>query len=562
VAPLEQDSCEPGADESCNGKPNEGCPCTDSESRACGSNTGNCRRGTQTCEGGAWSQCEGGIKAAAQDSCALVGDDANCNGTANDGCVCVGNATEDCNDCGTRSCNPTLRAWGKCTAAQAPAASRCATSKTLQICDSAGRWQPTPCTSADSHCTSRCEDGAGSAGCVVKAADVDGDSFGDTLCSLASGTDCDDAHDTVYPGASETCDGLDNDCDGATDLNDGLTLSGSNQAIAERSSIDLAWNPYLSHFGWVAHRSYQNWLAIFSGSLSTAGVLGTRETPTFANIGVDYIRPHLAYSSNASAGSNGYGIVYYQGNQGGVAAHWSYMNGYGGTGADYVFSNSSDPAIATLSSNDFVMAFPAGGNLTFGRIQAGQSLVDSTTIPEGPTFVRIAAAGTQSAVVYHSGQKIKWVRASSAFVLGSPAELAADGGEPDITGTSNGYAVAWPTADGAVFSLVKADGTPICNRSVLFGNAQLQSGDAVAVEQTAYGTVMLTTERASGIRIYRFDDACKTIDSQELSAPTSDGVNAPTMAVGGGKIAVAWNVATTTEGTVGNVRLLNERLCQ
>ncbi|MFA5995067.1 MAG: putative metal-binding motif-containing protein [Patescibacteria group bacterium] len=34
---------------------------------------------------------------------------------------------------------------------------------------------------------------------------------------VADNTDCDDADATVYPGATEVCDGKDNDCDGAID---------------------------------------------------------------------------------------------------------------------------------------------------------------------------------------------------------------------------------------------------------------------------------------------------------------------------------------------------------
>ncbi|MDP2039609.1 HYR domain-containing protein, partial [Algoriphagus sp.] len=58
--------------------------------------------------------------------------------------------------------------------------------------------------------------------------DADGDGFGDKnalpvfACAAPEGyvtdnTDCDDADDTVYPGATEFCDGKDNNCDGEVD---------------------------------------------------------------------------------------------------------------------------------------------------------------------------------------------------------------------------------------------------------------------------------------------------------------------------------------------------------
>lgn len=58
-------------------------------------------------------------------------------------------------------------------------------------------------------------------------ADVDADGFGDpgswaTACAQPDGyvddaTDCDDARAAAHPGATETCDGTDEDCDGAVD---------------------------------------------------------------------------------------------------------------------------------------------------------------------------------------------------------------------------------------------------------------------------------------------------------------------------------------------------------
>ena len=55
-------------------------------------------------------------------------------------------------------------------------------------------------------------------------ADTDGDTYGDAATTdidcyqptgyVADDSDCNDAENTVYPGAAELCDGVDNDCDG------------------------------------------------------------------------------------------------------------------------------------------------------------------------------------------------------------------------------------------------------------------------------------------------------------------------------------------------------------
>jgi hypothetical protein len=57
--------------------------------------------------------------------------------------------------------------------------------------------------------------------------DADGDGFGDEATGVETcaqpantitvGGDCDDSNDQIYPGATEICDELDNDCDGNTD---------------------------------------------------------------------------------------------------------------------------------------------------------------------------------------------------------------------------------------------------------------------------------------------------------------------------------------------------------
>jgi len=84
---------------------------------------------------------------------------------------------------------------------------------------------PELCNAVDDDC-----DGSADEGLVFTTwyADADADLYGDAGVStstcdgaptgyVADNTDCDDTQSTVYPGATEICDGLDNDCDGDTD---------------------------------------------------------------------------------------------------------------------------------------------------------------------------------------------------------------------------------------------------------------------------------------------------------------------------------------------------------
>jgi|GEM_PF-1069251 hypothetical protein len=79
------------------------------------------------------------------------------------------------------------------------------------------------CDSADNDCDGDVDEGVKS----VYYYDADADGFGDVetiteSCEAPSGyvedaTDCDDANNTIYPGADEYCDGVDEDCDGDVD---------------------------------------------------------------------------------------------------------------------------------------------------------------------------------------------------------------------------------------------------------------------------------------------------------------------------------------------------------
>ncbi|MFH1463196.1 MAG: putative metal-binding motif-containing protein [Pseudomonadota bacterium] len=81
------------------------------------------------------------------------------------------------------------------------------------------------CDGVDEDCDGSIDDGA--VGLGTWYSDADGDGFGDlggavTACTqpsgtVSTGTDCDDGDAAVYPGATEHCDGVDEDCDGSVD---------------------------------------------------------------------------------------------------------------------------------------------------------------------------------------------------------------------------------------------------------------------------------------------------------------------------------------------------------
>lgn len=85
VGPGEQDSCSVmGDDTDCDGTNNGGCPCIEGETRPCGPATddGSCQRGSQSCVNGTFAQCVGAVFAAAR-NCGSSQDD-DCDGRPDD----------------------------------------------------------------------------------------------------------------------------------------------------------------------------------------------------------------------------------------------------------------------------------------------------------------------------------------------------------------------------------------------------------------------------------------------------------------------------------------------
>ena len=122
---------EQSLDENCDGTHNEGCTCIDGSTQPCGKNTGLCRAGAQTCEGGKWSTtCKGAVDPMLAEVCDQPMVDENCDGRMNEGCDCVTGVSEDCMSAALGPCKPGKRTcnsgkWGVCTSTVKASAELC-----------------------------------------------------------------------------------------------------------------------------------------------------------------------------------------------------------------------------------------------------------------------------------------------------------------------------------------------------------------------------------------------------------------------------------------------------
>ncbi|GMV38827.1 MAG: hypothetical protein AMXMBFR64_05430 [Myxococcales bacterium] len=83
---------------------------------------------------------------------------------------------------------------------------------------------PESCNGKDDDCDGQTDE-SGAIGCEARFLDEDGDGWGTTAACVCdggthtalAGGDCDDGDDAIHPGATETCNTVDDDCDGVVD---------------------------------------------------------------------------------------------------------------------------------------------------------------------------------------------------------------------------------------------------------------------------------------------------------------------------------------------------------
>jgi hypothetical protein len=221
--------CGDGVDGDCDGVIDDGCNCTSGATRGCYSGppatrgVGICRDGSQSCVVGAggvgadWGMCSGGTLPRAE-TCNGLDDD--CDGTADEGCSCVPGTSRMC-----YSGPPGTADVGICRSGSQTCDLRPDGTADWSACSGSVLPGTETCNGRDDDC-----DGMLDEGCTCMLGDmqacyagppatrgVGACRDGSQTCVMSGGGSGWGACSGGVVPVTEICDGIDNDCDGATD---------------------------------------------------------------------------------------------------------------------------------------------------------------------------------------------------------------------------------------------------------------------------------------------------------------------------------------------------------
>jgi hypothetical protein len=475
VTPAAADTCEPKNDANCNGAVNENCKCTGSEQADCGVAVGTCKLGKQTCVNGKLGECLGGVSPTTNDTClaANAANDTNCNGKFRDGCQCVATDPPDpCGECGHRACDGKTGTWGACVGDNTPRCNPNAPDN-KQVCGAAGVWVASDCAAGsvcrDAGASCKLKNGqvctapaqCDTAACTVFYLDADSDKYpanntqvklcgatnaGYVAMASALAVDCTggsgDSSAAVHPGATEVCDGIDNNCNNAID--DGLPLGGSILQVGDtthsRRFPAIAWAPEKSLYG-IVYRDNDEAAVAVGQYFVTYNQAGTPQlTPAnMADVDWDNYTVGLTWGGSVA----GFGFAY--ANHGEVFFRAINANGSGGLIKSIYAGESSNPRVARTSTGWGILYldYGSGSNLVeaktlsdAGDLSAQIDIVDSSSVNAELTSTPTRLV-TAVSLAGNTAQATAW---NASFA--SPASLTVNGSSPALGSGPDGFAIA------------------------------------------------------------------------------------------------------------------------
>jgi len=327
-----------------------------------------------------------------------------------------------------------------------------------------------PCKNPDeANCTATCTEGAAKPTCSVMANDKDQDGHGSALCTAAPGDDCDDTEKTVYTGAPEICDRLDNDCNDLIDLYDGLPFSGSYENLGDASSTqryasDVAWSEEAHVFGvvWRDDKPNDTPTVMFTaiapdGKIkATARAINESAPIPLTPINVPKYRPRIA------AGNGGFAVVWPTAN----AIGFRLVPATGVLTTPVKTIPTSSLARPDIAFSGAASAWGIAWGDRMATVNAGGLASQEKTVLAGSVdLVRIAAVGDGFGVA--RGPIVVLVAADlsgpkSIVIEGTNPELPAIGSASDHFGVVARPAPGAPAGSDSTFTAYDAKGNKLC----------------------------------------------------------------------------------------------------
>lgn len=355
---------------------------------------------------------------------------------------------------------------------------------------------------------------------VAQCIDMDADGYGNPAsneCPFAA-LDCNDASPTAFPGAPESCDGFDNDCDGQVDnqpecdrtcdppeaLGEEQTLS-SSAGFSPGNWPRTAWNGNGFATVWSGHPS-GGFDAVFFALSDASGAPTSGEIPVSSSSG-SAVDPAIAFTGSA------YGLVWADSRDG---EREIYFTRIGASGA-------KELADLPLTQDDEISGWPdiAWDGHRFGLVWSGEV--------GGLYFTTLDLAGNLTTPVVTVSTNIAW-----------PNRAA-------IVWTGSGYAVAWSgfvDGDGQVFvQRISASGELLGTPTGVSTNTSSTAANPrLAWSGSGFGVVWYDN-RVGGHRVhFALLDATGAKQGDDLRLSDAVSVN-PDIESSGAEFAIAWSDA-------------------